>query len=209
MRWHDKIPYEEINNPLVAMGKKLRGILEKAVKLKQYKRGYPNNRKYAGGNKLVTYCNVFARDILDRRCSKTWIMGWLIGGDHAIIETPYDYDITCLNKSGKIKSVLLGTSPGGAYRNAEQASLDKKIESVTMPHAQQLANQGIPVWVTSEEYCHEAIVCPDFNTYFSKKGCLIAQAGWVNGIMYISDKWAWGKNFQDPEIKFYYFPEYK
>lgn len=212
MNWQDKIPFfyrANEKNIKIAKAKYLYHILSLAVGLKQYQAGYPNNRCYAGTKQKVTYCNVFARDILDSRMSKVWIMGWLIGGQNRTIDG-FDYDITCLNKNGKLIDVILNTSPGGAYRNAIIAEEKNILIKHTPESAQRKANDsGVPIWIVSAYYNHEAIVCPDSNKYDEFKGPLIAQAGMKNGIMYMSDPWSWGKNWNDSEIKFYEFPKYR
>jgi hypothetical protein len=204
-RYIDRIKAMQKNKETdrIEKANKLYSILSQVVKLKQYKKRKPKNNP---DGRYTTYCNVLARDVLDSRCKKVWIMGWLIGGENGIIKDGYDYDIGCLNPDRSLESVLLSTTVQLAYKNAIEASKIGIVESISMKEAQERANKGIPIWVSSAKYNHEAIVCPDLkNIYNEKKGCLIAQAGFYNGIFYISDKKAWGNRFQDTEIKYYEF----
>lgn len=174
--------------------------LKYATQMPEYKKGYPNRRKYPDG-RLVTYCNIMARDFLDKRCNHVWIMGDLI--NH------YDYDIRCINPNAGVTTCILGTSIADAYDNVMRYSDARMVLEWTAKEAQHRANSGYVVWGVSKKYDHEFIVCPDWKGFYDKRGVLVAQAGYYNGIFYITDKKAFGVAGLDPEIKFYEFPGYK
>jgi len=180
--------------------RKLYRVAKEVVKLKQYKRGYPNNRCYKGTNKPVTYCNIFARDFLDSKMKKIWIMGYLI--------SEYNYDISFLRPDKSISDIILSTSIEIAYDNLKYKY--SNVKEHTRESAQKRANEGIPIFCISKKHRHEVIVISDLdNDYDETKGPLVAQAGWFNGIYYSSDKRCWGVDYKDPEIKYYEFPVVK
>jgi len=192
---------QTFKNAQNARAKKLLEILEIAVALPQYQKGYPNERKYANGQ-LVTYCNVLARDVLDSRCPKAWIMGWLIGGANSSVEG-YDYDISFMNPGKDLMTIILGTGIDVVYNNLLKAAEIGAVKSLTPEEAQNRANDGTPVHIISLKYGHEAIVCPSALPYNTAVGPMVAQAGFYNGIFPISDRKSWGTWWTDLEIKYY------
>jgi hypothetical protein len=171
-----------------------------AVKLPEYKKGFPDGRTYPGTDKLVTYCNVFARDFLTM---------------FGLIKS-YNYDLLCLCDILKNeftddpnKILLYWTGIDVAYKNAIKAAALGIIIEHTPESAQQKANVGIPIWIVTLKYGHEAIVIPDETPFNSDRGVKIAQAGEVNGIFYWSDiiSPTYGMDHKDKEIKYYEFKE--
>lgn len=177
--------------------KRLYNTLKKAVALRQYQRGF---RKHKDG-RPVTYCNVMARDVLDKRMPRVWVMGWLV--------SEYDYDIKAIRPEKSLIDIILNTDCRVAYDNLLKASQEKVVHSIGAYPAQFLANMGIPIHIITKEPQHEAIVCPDTARYNSKRGPRIGQAGWNNGIMYISDRKAWGRKWEDQKPLFILYPHFQ
>lgn len=143
----------------------------------------------------VTFCNMFARDVLDNR------FPWALGKVYGFLFDDFDYDTSAVFP-------IMGyiyMSIREAYHRAEKAGERMWIKSLTCEQAQARANIGRLVWIISAKYNHEALVCP--GQWSSEYGCMVAQAGWENGIFRISDWQVFGQNWCDPEIKFYEFPE--
>jgi len=80
--------------------------------------------------------------------------------------------------------------------------IQDNVKQVTASEAQAIANLGNLVVVWSKKYDHAAVICPDSQEYNEARGPLVCQAGWWNGVMYISDGKSFGRNWQDPEILF-------
>ena len=179
--------------PTLSKEMKLRVTLEVYSNIKEYKM-----IKY--GKKKYTFCNIFARDILDNReymTYKTWF-GCFINA--------YAYDVSMIfPRPDSVLDVKIST----AYWRAVYFAKTGKIKNLTPEQAQKRANAGTAIWIVSERYNHEALVCPDFSIFDSKRGVLVAQAGEYNGVFYISDPRAFGNRASDPEIKYYEFPERK
>lgn len=185
IRYKDRYTYD-----LTAEAIKLKNILTITVNMKSYKAV-----KYR--KKELTFCNLYARDILDNReyeKYKNW-KGMYIDAYACDVSSVFTYPESVIGLSIEI-----------AYQRALVAKKQGKIKELTMEQAQQRVNEGIPVWITSDLFTHEALVCPDFNPYDPKKGCLLAQAGRYNGIFYASDSRAFGRWFKSKDIKFYEFP---
>lgn len=178
-----------------AAATKLAGVLDRASQLKQYQPGYES---WKDGTPK-TFCNILARDVLegDNPDAFDFYMGTLVDD--------YRYDVSAiLPDTGSI----LNTPIPVIYDRAAQAARDGKITELTPAEAQAMANKGIPVWIVSKKYNHEAIVYPNLDEPFDPaKGVKIGQAGAFNvSDVYISDPRSWGGWHTDPEIKYYMFP---
>jgi hypothetical protein len=147
--------------------------------------------------KVRTYCNIFARDVLDNR---DWdkLQGWF-----GTFINDYSYNVACIFPSA---ISILGTGIHTAYVRAQTAVRMGWIRELTPFQAQQRANEGIPIWIISDKFTHEAIVCPDLEGYNPEYGVLMAQAGESNGIFHSRDARAFGDKYKDPDIKYYEFP---
>lgn len=141
----------------------------------------------------ITFCNVFARDILDYRTKDK--------KKYCFYFDDFMYDVTPVFP--KKNSIYMNIQR--AYKRATKAAAQNLITLYTMKQAQIRANQGVLVWGISAKFNHEFLVCP--GEWSSTEGCLVAQAGQVNGIFRISDKAVFGKNWKDSEIRFYEFKE--
>ena len=209
----------------------LKKILEYVIKLPQFKRDFQT------GGDQETYCNILARAVLNSvgaRLWTTWAQKYAARKNppQSIPDyTPSDflYDISFMNPGKPLGDIMTMTSVSTAYHNVmrmaesgkrtdethdqilpEQAS--KYPVEVTPERAQELANQGIPVWGTSELVCkggHEVIVYPCLAPYSAIRGPKIAQAGWWNGIFFANEWQAFGDFWNQPtnDIKFYLFPK--
>lgn len=135
-------------------------------------------QKWADGS-LKTYCNIYATAMGEK--------------------LKYDMDSFYRDHDKKNASI----SPMGLIYN----QLLRDALHTLRPHeAQAMANIGRFVVVWSDKYEHAAVVCPNTERYNAEKGPLIVQAGWWNGLFYISDPKSFGKVWKDPEIK-YFAPE--
>jgi hypothetical protein len=208
------------------MSDDLRRLLEFLVKLPQFKRDFQT------GGSQETYCNLLARAALNSVAARlwtTWAQKYKPGAVPDYLPTDFLYDISAMNPSKPLGDIMMMTSVSTAYHNVmrmaesglrtgethdqilpEQA--DKYPIEISPERAQELANQGIPIWGTSEEVCkggHEVIVYPCNDEYSSKRGPKIAQAGWWNGIFFASEWQAFGDYWNMPlnDIKFYLFPK--
>jgi hypothetical protein len=141
----------------------------------------------------ITFCNVFARDILDCRTKKR--------KTYCFYFNDFYYDISPVFP--KLNSIYINIPR--AYKRANKAAAKNRIVLHSMRQAQRQANQGKLIWGISAKYNHEFIVFP--GEWSKEKGCWIAQAGDKNGIFRISDKAVFGKNWKDSEIRFYEFEE--
>jgi hypothetical protein len=183
--------------PINKAGQLLYNTLKNAVKIKEYQRGYLKN--VDGSPK--TFCNVMSRDLLDCRMPKVWIMGYFIN--------TYDYDISAIRPESGLIDVILNTPCNIAYDNLKKAINEHKVTSISAYPAQLLANMGIPIHVITKKPGHEAIVCPCNNYYHKDRGPYIGQAGWNNGLYFISDNKSWGKNWQEAEPLFIIYPRFE
>lgn len=191
-----KEPEMTVRNELSAPALKLLSVLQYAVDLPQYQKGYT---KWKDGTPK-TFCNILARDVLEGENPTAFdtYMGTLIDD--------YRYDVSSVFE--RTVDILNITIPE-AHRRARLAAALGKIKRLTPQIAQRRANAGVVIWIVSGKYNHEAIVCPDLDKFMPERGPKIGQAGGANGIMYISDVRAWGRNHRDPEIEYYEFPDLK
>jgi hypothetical protein len=150
--------------------------LSRAVKQSEY-------RRY----RYWTYCNVFAADFLDNR--PCWITG------QGFLFSDYGYDVS---KLYPIPYSVRNTRIEVAYARA------LSIKHLTGEQAFYEAQLGTVILVISRRYNHMAIVYPEYGRY-PANGCLVAQAGWYNGIFRISDPEVFGKNWKDKEILYLMF----
>jgi len=160
----------------------------------------PQYRMITYYGRKITYCNIFARDVLDNReylKYKKWF-GMFIN--------EYAYDLSTIFP--KTTDILI-TKIDTAYWRALYAKKKGWIKELTPYQAQKRANEGVPIWIVTNRYTHEAIVCPDIIPYHSERGVLLAQAGESNGVFYARDARAFGNRYLDKEIKYYEFPERK
>jgi hypothetical protein len=147
--------------------------------------------------KEITFCNVFARDILDNREYETY-KEWFGCRINA-----YGCEVSMIFPR---PTSVLEIKIHDAYLKAIRARDRGQIKNLSPLEAQVRANAGIPVWIISDRFNHEAIVCPDKHLYDEARGPLIAQAGRFNGVFYASDDRAFGAGYKSREIKFYEFP---
>lgn len=193
----------------------LRKILDYVVRLPEYKRDYQK------GGPQETYCNLLARGVLNHNAARAWVKGYL--------PTEYNYDIGWMNPGKSLSYIMTMTMIKVAYDNVLRGSKSgiatsqthdtvlppqagKYPVEVDAAQAQTLANDGVPVWVTSVgvgKNGHEAIVYPTGDPIDEFRGPMIAQAGAYNGIYWISDWRAFGDYYFDKnsDIKFFRFPE--
>lgn len=159
-------------------------------KLSEYVK-HPAYQKKKG----ITFCNVFARDIIDYREKKR--------KKYCFYFNDFYYDVSPVFP--KKNNIYMNISR--AYNKALNAEKKGLIISWTAKEAQERANIGKLIWGISAKYNHEFLVCPGI--WSDTVGCWVAQAGEVNGIFRISDFEVFRKNWQDKEIKFYEFEEIK
>lgn len=120
-------------------------------------------------------------------------------------------------------SILRGKEIGdintsGQYRNALKSVEAGDLDEVTAEQAYYLAAIGRPALalspssmkVNGKPYNHAALIWPIFRTpYNPQKGPKIIQQGWYSLINeHISHKYAWGKNWTNPMVK-YFLPDLK
>lgn len=173
-------------------GKRLKIVLEYfTIYFPRYKMKVCYGRK-------ITYCNIFARDVLDNRDYKK-LKGWF-----GVFINDYNYDVSSIFPT---PLSILGTSIKEAYRRAIYAKNMGWITELTPFQAQQEANRGVVVWIVTYKYNHEAIVCPSLAPFSEDRGVLLAQAGENNGIFFARDWQAFGNRWVDKEIKYYKFNE--
>ena len=168
---------------------KLYTVLRDATKLKQYQQGYLYHIGEPGKKQTETYCNVYARDVLDSEYQahlNSWANG--IGG----LVSEYSYDLTPIHPDYKPASIILNTTIPVAYKNIKEAHKKDNVKLLTPHKAQIMANEGIPIHVISVWCNHEAIVCPNPNGYDKDNGPLLGQAGAYNGIVFLKDKKTFG-----------------
>lgn len=157
-------------------------------KLAEYVK-FPAYQKRRG----ITFCNVFARDILDYRTKKK--------KTYCFYFDDFYYDLSPVFP--KVNSIYINIPR--AYKRAAKAAAKNLIILHSMRQAQRRANKGKLIWGISAKYNHEFLVYP--GEWSREKGCWIAQAGDKNGIFRISDKAVFWKNWKDSEIRFYEFEE--
>lgn len=165
----------------------------------------------------ATYCNVAAYDFFDSRCEIVWNVNVQVGSKikekfpMGNVLRAYDFDISPILKNNDLKNVL-GTPPKLAYENALKAAEKNKVKILTSRLAAKKAEFGIPSMIIHpglgvNKIGHLAIIIPNFRweknrwmlgNYDSKKGCLTANVGWDNDIMYVSDKRGFG-NYLHPD----------
>jgi hypothetical protein len=177
-------------NTLTVKGLHLLHVLEWAVELPQYQMGFEKN----DDGTPKTFCNVLARDVLDSTFRRTDYMGGLIN--------EYDYDIGAVDRKRTIRSLILNTPIEEWYHLAHLAVAGNEADFISPELAQIEANHGVPIHVISSHQppeTHECIICPDSTSYDSRRGVRIAQAGKINGIMYISDPrcFGWDLNWEN------------
>jgi hypothetical protein len=180
---------------------------------------------YQVGGRKETYCNVYARSILSWQGARYWIRDFP--------NTGLTYNLQSMNPGKYLSEIMLNTGCKKAHMSVVNAieTFNEQVRGgaglpeteydelkrntprrVTEEEAQELANQGIPIWISSADISkttgHEAIVCPNDRAFNKDKGCLIGQAGGINGIFYISDWQAFGNfYFSDAsDIIFVRFP---
>lgn len=144
-------------------------------------------------NRGRTYCNVFARDVLDDRKKNV--------EKYCFFFSDFHYNITPIFP--KKNNIYMSISK--AYKKAFKAEKNKLIISLTAKQAQIKSNKGKLIWGISKKFNHEFLVCP--GEWSDSEGCWVAQAGEVNGIFRISANEVFRKNWQDKDIKFYEFEE--
>jgi len=195
-------------------GIELQKILDYVVRLPQYKKDYQK------GGPQETYCNLLARGVLDHEAARVWVKDYL--------PHEYNYDISFMNPGKSISYIMTMTMIKVAYDNVLRMSKSgiataKTHDAILPPQAgkypievdpasaQEYANEGVPIWVTSVgvgRNGHEAIVYPTGNAVDEYRGPMIAQAGGYNGIFWISEWRAFGEYYFDKnsDIKFFRFP---
>lgn len=140
-----------------------------------------------------TYCNVFARDVLDYRSKEI--------KKYCFFFNDFYYDVSPVfpRKNNIYMSIRK------AYYKAIIAQTKGLIKVLTAEKAQEQANKGKLIWGISRKYNHEFIVFP--GEWSETEGCWVAQAGDKNGIFRISAPEVFRSNWQDKEIRFYEFRE--
>lgn len=168
---------------------------------------------------MTTYCNLFCKAILNWQAARFWMPSFP--------ELDFQYDISSMNPGRDLEDIMRLTLTGTEYDNvvcmaasgiSTGMTHDKILPAdiqlypfeVTELQAYDYANQGIPVWACSKKLVpvgHEVIIMPDDTPYDEAAGCLMAQAGWVNGVFHMADMfWTiWRK--PDSDIKYFIFPK--
>lgn len=203
----------------------LRQILEYAVKLPQYKQDFQ-----PGGEK-ETYCNLLARGVLNCIAAGIWANLFLnraLFPSKPYVPTDFHFDISSMNPGKPLGDIMTMTRVDVAYNNVKRMTASGKATAethdkilppqagkypveVTPEEAQDYANEGIPIWITSINVCrggHEAIVYPTLQPYDKMRGVKLAQAGTWNGIFFIGEWQSFGDFWKrsDSDIKYYLFP---
>jgi hypothetical protein len=167
----------------------------------------------------ITYCNLFCKAILDWQAARFWMPDFP--------ELDFQYDIFSMNPGRGLDDIMLRTLTGTEYDNVVRMAasgistgmthdkiLPEQIQlypfEVSELQAHDYANQGIPVWACSKmlpPLGHEVIIMPTDDPYDEARGCLMAQAGWVNGVFHMAD--IFGEIWRKPEsdIKYFVFPK--
>ena len=195
-----------INNDLIILKQTISGeqIMEniyKNTRVNLLKRVYVYGSQleaYKAKNNL-TFCNVMVKDIMDGRPHPIWKgYGFLVDDLPIDVSSVFPSVFDILSFTIKID-----------WQMADRAYRQGKIERLTPEQAQREANEGYVVWIISILWNHEALVFPDDNKYNEDKGPLIVQAGGkdCNGVMYITDKRAfgWRYAYYQDSIRFYKF----
>jgi hypothetical protein len=183
-----------INQRLNEDAQYLKAVLDKAVRLPQYQRGFER----WSNNQPKTYCNILALDVLDSSSPRKYL-GTAIDA--------FRYDIRIALRGNDLEN-LLSTPLHESYTRIMQGVAQGRATDVSAREAQAFANSGRPVLVMSAKYDHMAIVYPDPMPWDDLRGPKIAQAGWYNGVFYISDFRSFGKLWGDPEIRYIVLPRW-
>jgi len=109
----------------------------------------------------------------------------------------HGYDMRSFCRDRNLK--LWGISP----IDLVYKQLMEDLQEVKAREAQSLANIGKFVVVWSVNQWHAAVVCADTEQYNKKLGPLTVQAGRFNGKMYVSSGRAFGREWFNPEIKYF------
>jgi hypothetical protein len=172
--------------------------LDTAIARPEYQRGW---EKWPDGREK-TFCNLMAWYLLDNRLPLTKY-GPFVGA--------YVYNLIPILRDGVAKNITNTTIDVAYDRVAADLRTRKFIDKAVSPQkAQELANRGIPVMAICKrpKWAHVAIVYPDSEHYDSKRGPKMAQAGWVNGVMYINNPFCWGAEWKGKGIIFAVFKKY-
>ena len=164
----------------------------KAIYLKYKLQEYVKFPRYQKRGRQ-TFCNVFARDILDDTVKKK--------KKYCFYFADFRYDLSPVFP--KPRYIYMNIQK--AYKRAIRAAARNQIIVHSSKQAQKRANKGKLIWGVSAKYNHEFLICP--GEWSRKEGCWVAQAGEKNGIFRISAAEVFGKNWNDPEIMFYEFKE--
>jgi len=145
-------------------------------KRKELQRGY---RKWPNG-KPKTYCNILVMRLLTYL---GYFIKWMLDPLGIDYTTPKEMMDGCIENMGKT------------------------CKEVDAEKAQKLANVGEIVIIISafgKAYHHVALVVADEKQYDENKGPLEVQAGWFNGMFYVSDTEAWGPEWKDPRVRYFH-----
>lgn len=173
----------------------LKTRLDAAIVRPEYQRGY---EKWPDGREK-TFCNLMAWYLLDNRLPLTKY-GPFVGA--------YDYNLLPMLRGGDPKNITETPIPLAYDKIVCDLRIGSFVDRVVDPKkAQDLANQGIPVMAICKKpkWQHVAIVYPTAERYDSTRGPVVAQAGWVNGVMHINSPFCWGADWKGKGIIFVVF----
>jgi hypothetical protein len=170
---------------LCVRARELRDNLRKYVSIPRYQR---RGRR--------TFCNILAVDAIDSRDHSYW------GNGYGFMIDDYSYDVSSVFPSA---FSVLSMSIKEAYSRAVYAIARDQIKALTCREAFYSAQDGDLILIVSARWRHMAIVYPKEGE-FPGWGCTIAQAGYYNGIFWISGPKVFGRNWKSKEILFLKFP---
>ena len=157
-----------------------------------------------------------AKVIMNKQIIKKLISKWKRRGSNTycgqltsnfFLEAGYDMAPILYGKS------LWNINTTGQYGNALNSVIEGLLKEVTAEQAYYLVLVGRPslclspktMKVNNKPYNHAAITWPEWRGgYNIEKGPKIAQQGWFHLVdKYISHKYAWGKNWINPMVKYF------